>query len=64
MLGVLRLLEQGLPDSLSAVCPTGRAWLSPNADTLEVLNMRAFELGRNCKVCPSAPGYVSATTVV
>jgi len=63
-LGVLRLLAQRLPDFLSAVCPTGRARLGPNADTLEVLNMRAFELERNCKVCPSAPGYVSDTTVV
>jgi len=56
-LGVLRVLAQRLPEFLSAVCPGGGARLGPTTDTLEVLNLRAFELGRNCKVCPSAPGY-------
>jgi len=56
-LGVLRLLAQRLPAFLTAVCPGGRARLGTTTDTLDVLNLRAFELDRNCNVCPSAPRY-------
>jgi len=62
-LGILRLLAQRLPDFLTAVCPGGIARLGRTADTLEVLNLRSFELDRNCKVCPSAPGYVCGSIV-
>jgi len=62
-LGILRLLAQRLPAFLGAVCPDGHARLGPTADTLEVVNLRSFELGRECKVCPSAPGYVAASSV-
>jgi len=62
-LGVLRLLAQRLPAFLTAVCPSGRARLGTTTDTLDVLNLRAFELDRNCKVCPSAPGYVCVRKV-
>jgi len=62
-LGVLRLLAQRLPAFLTAICPDGRARLGPTMDTLDVLNLRAFELDRNCKVCPSAPGYVRGRRV-
>jgi len=57
-LGALRLLAQRLPDFLTTVCPDGHARLGPVTDTLDVLNLRAVELDRNCKVCPSAPEYV------
>ena len=57
-LGILRLLAQCLPAFLTAICPDGHARLGPTMETLDVLNLRAFELDRNCKVCPSAPGYV------
>jgi len=66
-LGILRLLAQRLPIFLTTVCPAGHARLGTATDTLDVLNLRAFELDRNCKVCPSAPGYVflsGATCVV
>jgi len=55
-LGILRLLAQRLPGFLTAFCPGGIARLGRTAYTLEVLNLRSFELDRNCNVCPSAPG--------
>jgi len=57
-LGFLRLLAQRLPAFLTAICPGGGLRLGPTADALDVLNLRAFELGRYCNVCPTAPGYV------
>jgi len=58
-LGILRLLAQRLPAVMRAVCAgDGRARLGSVQDTLDALNLRGFELGRNCKVTPSAPGYV------
>jgi len=58
-LGILRLLAQRLPAVMRAVCAgTGQARLGSVQDTLDALNLRGFELGRNCKVTPSAPGYV------
>jgi len=59
-LGILRLLAQRLPAVMRALCAgTGQARLGSVQDTLDALNLRGFELGRNCKVTPSAPGYVA-----
>jgi len=56
-LGILRLLAQRLPAVLTALCGArGAARLGSVQATLEALNWRGFELGRNCKVTPSAPG--------
>jgi len=61
-LGILRLLAQRLPAVLRALCAGGGlARLGTVQDTLDILNLRGFELGRNCKVTPSAPGYVLAS---
>jgi len=58
-LGILRLLAQRLPAVMRALCErTGQARLGSVQDTLDALNLRGFELGRNCKVTPSAPGFV------
>jgi len=58
-LGILRLLAQHLPAVMRALCMgTGQARLGSVQDTLDALNLRGFELGRNCKMAPSAPGYV------
>jgi len=59
-LGILRLLAQRLPAVLTGLCGAGGAARRGSVQaTLEALNWRGFELGRNCKVTPSAPGYVS-----
>lgn len=56
-LGILRLLAQRLPAVLTGICGAGgAARLGSVQATLEALNWRGFELGRNCKVTPSAPG--------
>jgi len=60
-LGVLRLLAQRLPAVLNSLC-VGRAGarFGSVAETLDVLNLRFWELGRNCKATPASPGYVTA----
>ena len=56
-LGVLRLLAQRLPTVLHAICGAGgNALLGTVQDTLEVINLRGWELGRNCKTSPAPPG--------
>jgi len=63
-LGILRLLAQRLPAALGALCAgSATARLGTVRDTLDALNLRGFELGRNCKVTPSAPGYVNVLPV-
>jgi len=58
-LGILRLLAQRLPAVMRAMCEgTGQARLGSVQNTLDALNLRGFELGRNYKVTPSAPGFV------
>jgi len=58
-LGILRLVAQRLPSVLTSLCRDGGgARRGTVQDTLDALNLRGFELGRNCKVTPSAPGYV------
>jgi len=60
-LGILRLLAQRLPAVLRALCAgRGLVRLGTVQDTLDILNLRGFELGRNCKVTPSAPEYALA----
>lgn len=56
-LGVLRTLAQRLPGFLRAVCvsETG-AVMGPVQKTLDVLNLRGFELGRRCRIKAVAPG--------
>eukprot|EP00170_Pyropia_yezoensis_P000974 contig_4526_g977 len=56
-IGVLRTLAQRVPGFLKAVCTAEEgAVLGPVEQTLTVLNQRAFELGRRCRVKPAAPG--------
>jgi len=58
-LGILSLLAQRLPAVLQSLCAgTAGARLGSVQDTLDALNLRGFELGLNCKVTPSSPGYV------
>jgi len=58
-LGVLRLLAQRLPLVLHALfSASGGARLGTVQDTLDAINLRGWELGRNCKTTPAAPGYV------
>lgn len=57
-LGVLRTLAQDLPAMLAAVCDGQSALHGSVQDTLDVLNLRGFELGRLCRASPMAPGYV------
>jgi len=56
-LGVLRLLAQRLPSVLHAIYGGGGgARLGTVQDTLEAINLRGWELGRNCKTTPAPPG--------
>jgi len=56
-LGVLRLLSQRLPMVLHAICgANGMARLGTVNDTLDAINLRGWELGRNCKTAPAPPG--------
>lgn len=59
-LGVLRMLAPGIPPWLKAVCGELGAVMAPAAESLGVLNLRMFELGRLCRDSPSYPGYVMA----
>jgi len=56
-LGVLWLLAQRLPLVLRAICGAGgRARMGTVGQTLDAINMRGWELGRNCKATPASPG--------
>lgn len=56
-LGVLRTLAQRLPGFLRAVCTAkDGAVMGAVQQTLDALNLRGFELGRRCRVTPTAPG--------
>lgn len=57
-LGVLRTLAQGLPGMLQAVCDGESAIEGTVPDTLDALNLRGFELGRQCRASPAPSGYV------
>lgn len=56
-LGVLRTLAQRIPGFLKAVSIVEEgAVLGPVQQSLDVLNLRAFEIGRRCRVKAEAPG--------
>jgi len=56
-LGVLRLLAQRLPLVLRGICGAGgHARMGTVGQTLDAINMRGWELGRNCKATPAPPG--------
>lgn len=56
-LGMLRTLAQRIPGFLNAVCIAREgAFMGPVQQSLDVLNLRGFEIGRRCKVKPVAPG--------
>lgn len=58
-IGVLRTVAQRIPGFLRAICTTeGGAVAGTVQQTLDVLNLRGFELGRRCRATPAAPGYV------
>jgi len=58
-LGILRMLAQRLPAVLRSLCERrdGARFGSVSA-TLDAVNLRGWELGRNCKATPAPPGYV------
>lgn len=56
-LGVLRTLAQRIPGFLNAVgTAEAGAVMGPVQRSLDVLNLRGFEIGRRCRVKPAAPG--------
>lgn len=58
-IGVLRTVAQRIPGFLRAICTAeGGAVMGSVQQTLDVLNLRGFELGRRCRATPAAPGYV------
>jgi len=58
-LGVLRMLAQRLPAALEGLCRgRGGARYGSVASTLDAINLRGMQLGRNCQTSPAPPGYV------
>jgi len=58
-LGILRLLAQRLPAVLEGLCQGCRgARYGSVASTLDAINLRGMQLGRNCQASPALPGYV------
>jgi len=58
-LGILRMLAQRLPDVLLSLCEgCSGARYGSVAATLDAINLRGLELGRNCHASPVPPGYV------
>lgn len=58
-LGILRLLAQRLPAALEGFCRgRGGARYGSVASTLDAINLRGMQLGRNCHASPAPPGYV------
>ncbi|KAK1870065.1 hypothetical protein I4F81_012527 [Pyropia yezoensis] len=56
-LGMLRTLAQRIPGLLKAVCVVEEgAVMGPVQQSLDVLNLRGFEIGRRCRVKAVAPG--------
>jgi len=58
-LGVVRMVSQRLPSFLRISCAGKSARLGPLTDTLEVVNLRAWEMGHLCVPSPTPPGYVT-----
>ena len=57
-LGVVRMVAQRFPSFLRVVCGGKDARLGPVVDSLEALNLRAWEMGHLCVPSPTPPGYV------
>jgi len=57
-LGVVRMVAQRLPSFLRVACGGRGARLGPLPDTLEAVNLRAWEMGHLCVPSPTPPGYV------
>jgi len=58
-LGIVRMIAQRFPYFLQIACAGSDARLRPFPDTLEALNLRAWEMGHLCVPAPTPPGYVS-----
>jgi len=56
-LGVVRMVAQRLPAFLRVICGGKGARLGPLSDTLEAVNLRAWEMGHLCVPSPTPPGY-------
>jgi len=57
-LGVVRMVAQRLPSFLRVACAGQSARLGPVGETLEAVNLRAWEMGHLCVPSPTPPGYV------
>jgi len=57
-LGVVRMVAQRFPSFLHVACAGKDTRLGPVPDTLEALNLRAWEMGHLCVPSPTPPGYV------
>jgi len=62
-LGVVRIVAQRFPSFLRAACAGRDAGLGPTTVTLEVLNLRACEMGHLFVPSPTPPGYVTSLGV-
>jgi len=60
-LGVVRMVAQRFPSFLRVACAAQDARLGPVGETLEALNLRAWEMGHLNVPSPTPPGYVSVT---
>lgn len=60
-LGVVRMVAQRFPSFLRVACAGHDARLGPVGETLEALNLRAWELGHLNVPAPTPPGYVASS---
>ena len=56
-LGVVRMVAQRLPSFMRVACAGKGARLGPLSDTLDAVNLRAWEMGHLCVPSPTPPGY-------
>jgi len=56
-LGVVRMVAQRVPSFLRVACAGKGTRLGPLSDTLDALNLRAWEMGHLCVPSPTPPGY-------
>lgn len=57
-LGVVRMVAQRFPSFLHVACAGKDTRLGRVPDTLDALNLRAWEMGHLCVPSPTPPGYV------
>lgn len=58
-LGILRSMAQNVPAFMRRLCGrTSNALMGTVVETLDVLNLLMFELGRHSKASPASPVYV------